>query len=228
MSKLGIRTAPADGSGPPEISKRAVIVAVAARGGPNLLEATVIPGVLFYLCLLWAGLGVAYIVCLAWVYGCVGRRLMFRQAIPGVLILGAIGITVRTAVAVASGSAFIYFIQPVILTVITGGVFFASLLMRRPLVGRLADDFWPITPEMQENPRITSLFRGLTALWAGVNIVTAAVTFTLLLWLPLALFLVVKQLSGFGITAAAVAVTVVWSHRTACREGVVTAPVSGR
>src|SRR5437899_5221420 len=185
MSIVGDQVAPTVGLGPPEVSKRGVIVAVARRGGPFLLEATFIPGLLFYVCLVWAGLGVAYVIGLAWMYGCLARRLMIGRGVPGVLVLGVIGITIRTVLAVLSGSAFIYFVQPAIVTLATGAGFLVSLFIGRPLAGRLAGDFWPITPEMQQNPRIVSLFRGLTVLWAFANLVTAAVTFTLLLWLPL-------------------------------------------
>lgn len=209
---------------PPEISKRAVLLAVVRRGGPKLLEATIIPGLLFYVCLVWGGLGLAYFAAISWVYGCVLHRLVRRREISTVLLLGLIGITVRTAVAIGSGSSFVYFAQPILGTVATGCAFLISLVVGRPLIGRLADDFWPITPEMAENPRVLSLFRGLTALWAGVNLATAALTFTLLLSLPLATFVVIKQVAGLGITVTAIAVTIRWSHRTACREGIVTAP----
>jgi hypothetical protein len=209
---------------PPEVSKRAVVVAVLRRGGPKLLEATVIPGFLFYLALVLGGLAVAYLTALAWIFGCLARRLVTGRAVPPILILGAVGISVRTAVAVATGSRFIYFAQPILGTVATGGVFLVSLVIGQPLIGRLANDFWPITPEMATNPRVLSLFRGLTVLWAGVNMATAALTFTLLLSLPLATFVAVKQVSGLAITVCAVAVTIVWSHRTACREGIVSAP----
>jgi len=57
-----------------------------------------------------------------------------------------------------------------------------------------------------------------------VNLATGALTLVLLLCLPLATFVAVKQLSGLGITATAVGVTIVWSHRIACREGIVAAP----
>jgi Protein of unknown function (DUF3159) len=209
---------------PPEISKRAVVVAVLRRGGPKLLEATVIPGFLFYLALVLGGLPVAYLTALAWIFGCLARRLVTGRAVPPILILGAVGISVRTAVAVATGSRFLYFAQPILGTVATGGVFLVSLVVGRPLIGRLADDFWPITPEMAINPRVLSLFRGLTMLWAGVNMASAALTLTLLLSLPLTTFVAVKQVSGLAITVSAVVVTIVWSHRTACREGIVSAP----
>lgn len=223
---LDIRSLPtgAVGAGPPELSKRAVVAAVVRRGGPKLLEATFVPGALFYACLVWGGLGLAYVSALVWVYGCVARRLLRRRAVPIVLVLSAVGVSVRTVVALASGSTFAYFAQPILGTVATGGVFLASLLVDRPLIGRLAGDFWPVTPEMARNPRIASLFRRLTVLWAGVNLATAAVTFVLLLSLPLTTFVAVKQVSGSAITVSAIALTIVWSHRTACREGIVSKP----
>ena len=61
------RTAPA-GVRPPLVSKRQVVAVVVRRGGPKLVEATVIPGVLFYACLVWGGLGLAYLTALTWVY----------------------------------------------------------------------------------------------------------------------------------------------------------------
>jgi hypothetical protein len=37
-------------------------------------------------------------------------------------------------------------------------------------------------------------------------------------------FVLAKQLSGWAITFSAIALTIAWSHRTACREGLVLAP----
>ena len=189
-----------------------------------MLEATLVPGALFYVTLLTIGLGAAYFTAIAWVYGSVSRRLVRRQPVPTILILGTVGITIRTALALASGSAFVYFAQPILSTVATGGVFLVSLIVGRPLIERMATDFWPITPEMAGNARVISLFRALTVLWAAVNLATAVLTFVLLLSLPLATFVAVKQVTGLAINVLAIAVTITWSHRTACREGIVTAP----
>ena len=225
-SMLRIRTAiaPDPATAPPELSKRTVVREVLRRGGPKLLEASVVPALLFYICLVWGELGLAYISAIVWTYGCVLRHLVRRRAVPTVLILGAIGVSIRTAIAVGSGSQFVYFAQPILGTVVTGGVFLASVVTGRPLIGRLAHDFWPITPEMHANPRVLSLFRGLTILWAGVNLATASVTFALLLWLPMPTFVALKQVTGTGITVSAIAVTIIWSHRIACSEGIVSAP----
>lgn len=210
---------------PPVVSKRQVVAVVLRRGGPKVVEATLIPGALFYVCLVTGGLTLAYLSALSWVYGCMGRRWLRRRPPSVLLVLAAVGITARTAVALWTGSAFIYFVQPVAGTVLTGAVFIGSLVIDRPLIGRFAGDFWPMTPEVMENPGVVSLFRGLTVLWAGVNLTTAALTFGLLLSLPLATFVAVKQVTGLGITVSAIAVTIIWSHRIACREGIVRAPV---
>ena len=215
-------TAAAPGSDAlPQLSKRTIVAAVLRRGGPRLLEASIIPSMLFYTALAVGSIGWAYLVAIAWTYGCVARRLLTGEQITGVLVLASVGITIRTALAVGSGSTFVYFAQPIIGTVITGGVFLGSIAVGRPLIGKLAHDFWPITPEQAEIPRVQSLLKGLTVLWAGVNMATASVTFALLLSLPVTTFVAAKQISGLAITISAIAVTIFWSHRTAVGEGLI-------
>jgi hypothetical protein len=192
---------------------------VARRGGPKVLEATIVPGVLFYAALVGGGIGLAYLVAIAWVYGCITWRVLRRRSVPTILVLGAIGITVRTGFALVAGSTFVYFAQPIALTVVTAGVFIGSLWVERSMIERLAGDFWVVTPEMSANPGVASLFRGLTVLWAGVHVVIATLTFVLLVSLPLATFVAVKQVAVLALEIIAVGVTIAWSHRTACREG---------
>ena len=205
---------------PPTLAKRTVLGIVLRRGGPKVLEASIVPAVLFLSCLTWGSLGLAYVSALAWTYGCLLRRLLAGDRVSGVLVLASVGVTVRTALAVASGSSFVYFLQPIIGTVVTGAVFLGSLAVGRPLIAKLAHDFWPITPDQAANPRVVGLMRGLTVLWAGVNLATATTTFVLLSTLPMATFVAAKQATGLAITCTAIAVTIAWSHRVAVAEGV--------
>ena len=69
------------------------LVAVLRRGGPRILEASVAPAVLFYVCLVFGSLGLAYLTAIGWLYGCVARCVVRRQPVPQILVLSAIGIS---------------------------------------------------------------------------------------------------------------------------------------
>ena len=166
------------------------------------------------------------IAALCWSYGALARRLVFGRGIPPILLLTLVGLTVRSIAALGTRSAFVYFLQPILGTVAVAGIFLLSLF-GRPLVGRLAADFCPLTPDVAGRPGVLRLFRGLTILWAGVNLVTAATTFALLITLPITVFVAAKTLSGLVITASGVILTVSWSLRTARREGLLSAGSMG-
>src|SRR4051812_48593050 len=91
--------------------------ALARHALPHLAEATIVPLVLFYLSMwllgIWGALGVG----LLWSYGAILRRVVTGRRVPGILVLGALAMTARTLIAVASGSVFIYFLQPTLGTV---------------------------------------------------------------------------------------------------------------
>ncbi len=131
-----------------------------------------------------------------WLYAAVASRWVRHRPVPPLLVLGAIGITVRTTVAVASGSTFFYFAQPVLGSLVVGCVFLVSIAVGRPMVQALALEFWPLTPDMLAHPAVGRLLRRLTFLWAGINLAIGASTFTLLILLPLPLFVAVKQVVG--------------------------------
>jgi hypothetical protein len=205
----------------PEFSKPAILRAVARRGLPNLVEATVVPAILFYVLVVTVSGTAAMIGALAWAMVAVGRRLVAHQPIPSILMLGTLGIIVRTIVGLLSGSMFAYFLQPLATTVALGALFLGSALVGRPVIGRLAHDFCPISAEVASRPAIVSLFVGLTVLWAGVHLLTAATTFTMLVSLPVPTFVLVKTLTSFGITVGAIVLTVSWSIRIARQENLV-------
>ena len=210
------RETPPDG-----VSKVSVFAAVVRRSGPHLIEASLIPTALFYSCLTLAGLVAAYGAAVVWLYAAVVWRLVRQRPIPPLLVLGVIGITVRTTVALASGSSFYYFAQPILGSLVMGCVFLISIAAGRPLVEKLALEFWPMTPEMMASPVVIRLLRGLTFLWAGVNILIAATTFVLLLTLPLPAYVATKQVVSMVLMGIGIAVTIDLSVRTARREGFV-------
>jgi hypothetical protein len=192
---------------------------IARHGLPHLIEATVVPAVLFLVVLHFSTFTLAALAALVWEYAAVSRRMATKRRIPALLVLSSVGLTVRTVVAIISGSAFVYFLQPVIVAGIVGMMFLLSALSPRPLVHRLARDFCPLPPGVTTRPGIRRLFLGLTLLWAAVNLGNSAFTYWLLTSQTTEVFVAVRGITGTALPVAATVVTVAWSWRVAGREG---------
>ena len=141
--------------------------AIARHAVPNLVECTLVPTLIFSVVLQLSGLISASLAALGWSYAMLVRRLIMRIRIPGLLLLTCLGLTMRTAVVVASGSAFIYFVQPIAATAIVGFTFLASALTSTTMVDRLAKDFCPLTDDIVGRRGVKRHFRRLTIMWAG-------------------------------------------------------------
>ena len=201
-------------------TKAGVLAAVGKRLLPHLIEATVIPTVLFYAAFVTRGTVTAYVVALLWSYLAIVRRMVVRRPVPVIVLLATIGITARTLFALASGSTFVYFFQPVVGKIVLSFVFWASIATGTPLVARFAHDFCSIAPDVEARPAIVQLYRRLTHLWAGVNLMIAGLGLLLLLTVPVSTFIAVKSFMAMALTATAVALTVALSVRVARSEGV--------
>ena len=129
---------------------------------PYVIEATLIPTVLFYGLLMADGMRWALVGALSWSYGAVARRVLAQRAVPGLLILATLGITVRTLVYVCSSNEFVYFVQPIMRTTLTGLLFAASIAVGRPLIARFAGDFCPLSADVRARPGVSRLFTRLT------------------------------------------------------------------
>lgn len=207
---------PRDGqiaSAPPRL--RAVLAHIAL----SLLTACFIPALLFYVCLATISVWAALVAALAWCYGASAWRMATKRQRSGLLMLTVAVLTVRTAFALASGDTFFYFLQPAVTDVLVAAVFFVSLATARPVVARLAADFYPMNADVAKRPRIQRLFWHLTLLWALVCLGKAAVTVSLLVSQSTMTFVVVKSISLLSITVLAVAATVLAALSVARKEG---------
>jgi hypothetical protein len=200
-----------------------VVGAVARRLVPYLVEATIIPTALFYTLLVLGDMRWALGGALLWTYGALVRRAVRGRPVPGLLILATLGITVRVIVYLFNHNDFVYFVQPIMRTTMTGLVFAGSVAFGRPLIARFAGDFCPLAPDVSGRPGILSLFKRLSLLWALVNGLAAASSLVLLLTVPVSVFVVTAAVSAWIVTCTGVVVTVADSVTTARREGLITA-----
>ncbi len=177
------------------------LVALARHAVPQLVEATLIPLGLFYLCLWQIGTVGAIYTALGWDYLALLRRLVLRQRIPGLLLLSTLGLTARTVLALLAHSTFLYFLQPSLATAAIGALFLFSIPAGQPLAQRLAHDFVPFPPDFFARPGMRRVFMQITAVWALVNLLNAAGAVALLISQPVATYLVAK--AGWALSSPA-------------------------
>jgi len=187
--------------------------------GLNLLWANIVPGALFYASFRLSNVWVALIVALSWCYGVLGWRLATNRRTSGLLWITALGLTVKTTVTLATGDTFLYFAQPAVNDAAVALMFLASLTSTRPVVARLAHDFFPMTEEIASRPAMKRLFWRLTCFWAAVCLLKSITTFYLLESTSLATFVAIKSVLTPTIAGLAVAVTVTVAVRAARSEG---------
>jgi hypothetical protein len=208
-------------------SAGSIVLAVVRRLLPYLVEATVIPTMLYYIGLLTVGHMWGIVAAASCTYVSVVRRLLRRERVPGLLLLASVGISVRLALYFVNDSAFLYFVQPIAKTVAVSVLFAVSVVVGKPLVARFAADFCAFGIDVGARPAIRSLFCRLTFLWAGAQITIAAVDLILLLTVPVSVFVGTAAATAWMVMTTGVVVTVVDAVRTTRRDGLRTALATG-
>jgi uncharacterized membrane protein len=192
---------------------------VVARVSTSLLIAVVVPAVLFYGVFVTAGVWTAIGVALLWSYGAIAWRALTGRRTSGLLILAAVLLTGRTLLSVVADSPWLYFLQPVISDGVVAALFLLSLASARPMVARLAGDFYPMDHELATRPRVRRLFRDLTILWAVLGLAKATVTLWLLQSQTLETFVLVKSISMLAVNVLAAFATIALAAVVARQEG---------
>ena len=198
--------------------------AIVQHLGLNLLVATIVPSVLFYVCLVTADVWVALVAALMWCYATMAWRMRTGRPMSVLLWLTVAGLTGKTILAFATGSTVIYFVQPAIGDAAVAVAFLVSLATARPAVARLASEFFPMTSEVAALPRVQVLFTRLTLLWAGICALKAGASLWLLHTLSITAFVTARMVYTPSIAVLGAAVTVVLATRVARREGLLASP----
>lgn len=203
---------------------RPSLVAVIHRVSVSLLIAVVIPAVVFYSFFVLAGVWTAIAAALVWSYGAIAWRAATRRRVSGLLVLAAVLLTGRTALSVVADSTWLYFLQPIISDGVVAALFLLSLASTRPMVARLAGDFYPMDHELASRPRVRRLFWHLTVLWAVLGLTKATMTLWLLQSQSLDTFVLVKSVATLSINVLAAFATIGLAAMVARKEGLLGAP----
>lgn len=195
------------------------LLAIARHAAPNVLLATVAPTSLFYVGWFLEGRSTAFCLALAWALTVLAWRSVRKQRVPALLVMTTLLLTLRTIVGLITQSTTLYFVQPIFTTVVVGLLFLVSVAAGRPLISKLAGDFWPMPQEVADHAEMRLHFRRLSLLWAGIYFSNATVTLLLLLNLPVTTFVATKTLACLAITWCGIILTVTSTVRIARRTG---------
>jgi len=187
---------------------------------PVIVESVVAPVAAYYCVLLIAGFRGALLGALAWSYLLIARRAWRRQRVSTLLLLGTALLTIRTAISFATGSAFVYFIQPTVSAFLASALLVGSALLGRPFTQRFTHDFCPLTPELLARPSVHRFFVRVSFLWAVTMFLNGAVVLTLLLTVSTRSFPLERLGATSSLTAAAIVLSIVWFARSMRRDGV--------
>ncbi|MGA7271592.1 MAG: VC0807 family protein [Acidimicrobiia bacterium] len=200
---------------------------MARRAVPHLVEGTLLPLGLFYLTMWLLGIWGAIAVSLTWSWGIIALRLLTRRRVPGLVLVGALGLTARSLVSYLAASEFIYFLQPTLATVLLAAAFLVSAPAGRPLAARLAHDFLPMPGWFASQPVIRRFFIRITVLWGGIQLANAGLSLWLLISQPVSIYLVTKTVATAVIMGLAVCGSTVWFRRLVDRHGLSSLPAAG-
>ena len=187
---------------------------------PNLAEGTLAPFVAFYVGLWAAGTWGGLLAAIAWSYAALIRKVLRGDTTGGLLLLTAATLTARAAIALASGSIVVYFLQPVVAKVVVAAVLARSARSGRPLLLRLTRDLFDLPDHLVDRPAIAGWFRRASYCWAALLVAHAALGLGMLLLMPAELYVIAKTIANVAVKGGGIAASVWLFRRTASRAGV--------
>ena len=176
----------------------------------TLALVSALPTLVFYIALSLYGLRVAALATVSLYYGALVVKVLRRKPILAAALVTAGLLSIRTVVMFLTGSAFVYFVQPVAGTLALATVIAASASAGRPVLDRLAHEFCPFPEELSARLREQRYFDRLSVVWAATYLVNAMGIIWLLRTMSVGGFVVLKSILGPALTMTAVAVSLLY------------------
>jgi uncharacterized membrane protein len=177
---------------------------IVKRAGTTVLMASLLPMGVFYATMATFGLKAAVLATVAWYYAGLLLKVVRRKPVLAAAMLGAGLLSIRAITMFITGSAFLYFLQPVAGTVATATLLAATAVAGRPVMDRLAHEFCPIPEDVSVRLRNARFFSRLSAVWSITYFVNAAGTVWLLTNSSLTGFIVLKSILSPALVLAAI------------------------
>jgi hypothetical protein len=150
------------------------------RGARMFLETVAVPTLLLYVLLHTAGLFWGMVAVIGWCGLTIGLRRMLGQHLPGTLLLCAGMLCGRALLALATSSALVYVLQPVVGSIFMALLFLGSAAIGRPVTIRLCRDFVSLPAQLFAHKGVRRLFTQVAIVWGVSRMIDAAMSLGLL------------------------------------------------
>jgi intracellular septation protein A len=141
-----------------------------------LTESVLIPTLILFVAMRTVGAATGLIGVIAWCMVSMGARWVRGKRVPSTMLL-VIGILVlRTGVALAFSSVWIFLLQPVAASVLMALLFIGSAVIGRPVTQRLAQDFVHLPERLLTDRRVRRMFVEVAVIWGLSRVMDAAMS----------------------------------------------------
>jgi hypothetical protein len=189
------------------------------RAARLLVETVLVPTLLMAVLLRMSGLLAAMSAAMGWCLLIVAIRWFAEGRMPGTLLLCAGMLSTRACVALATSSALIYLVAPVLGSIGMAMLFLGSALIGRPITERLARDFVTLPAHVLNRRAIQRLFTEVAVVWGLSRIADAGMNLSFLRF-GVDAGLLSRGLLSPLLTGLTIALCTWWGMRTFRREGI--------
>jgi hypothetical protein len=192
---------------------------LALTAGWNLAESLGLPVVAYLVGERLGGQGAGMIAATAVIWLTAAARKIVTGAIPGLLLISGLVLTLQTALVLATGSVLLFLLQFPVANLALCILFARTAPTGRPLVAQLAAEVVALRHPAAAHPGLDRFFRGVTWLWAGIFAASTIGMAALLVLEPVTVFLLLTTVVTVAGVAAGTVASVVWFIRMLRRSG---------
>jgi hypothetical protein len=145
-------------------------------------------------------------------------RRIVSGSVTSLLMISAVVLTIQTAIAISTGSMWMFLLQFPIANLAMCVVFARTAPTRKPLVAQLAEDVVALK-QGTHHAGLLRFFQGATWFWAGLFLVLTLGMAVMMVTEPYKLFMLLSTVVTIGLTLLGAAVCALWFFAVIRRHG---------
>jgi hypothetical protein len=195
-------------------------VRLVRTAGVNLTESFGLPTAGYLLAAAFAGRNAGLWAMLAAIWLTAILRKVLTGAVPGLVMISLIVLTVQTVAAIATGNLLIFLVHFPIANLALCLLFARTARGHSPIAARLAAEVIGLRCPAVHQSRLHGFFQGVTVLWAGVFLLLAVVLGALLATVPISTYVPIWAASTVVLIVGGIAASVLWLRSVLRRLGI--------